>query len=227
MPIIIFKFDDFTKPTEYWDRVMCYGIKTEVKFSIGIIGNSLEKADKKTLDWVKSFHDTGNFEFWNHGYTHDKNENVMEFYGTSADAQYSSLEKTQRLGKEKLGITFSTFGAPWNKTDSNTIQALEKIPEIKIWLHGKEKCKGKLCLKHSGIFCETSNVENRFLLDFDAFKKQYDEMQNQEYLVLQFHPNTWKKKTYGQFLNFSKILDYLKSKPDVSFALPNQFIKNT
>lgn len=227
MPIIILKFDDFTELTEPWEAITNHCIKRKIKCSIGIIGKHLEKENQKTFDWIKSLNETGNFEFWNHGYHHQKNEKGLEFYGQSIDDQYSSLEKTQRLGKEKLGITFSTFGAPWNKTDSNTIQALEKIPEIKIWLHGKEKCKGKLCLKHSGIFCETFNVENRFLLDFDAFKKQYDEMQNQEYLVLQFHPNTWKKKTYGQFLNFSKILDYLKSKPDVSFALPNQFIKNT
>jgi len=36
MPIIIFKFDDFTQPNEYWECLMEYGIKNNIKFSIGI-----------------------------------------------------------------------------------------------------------------------------------------------------------------------------------------------
>jgi len=200
---------------------MEYGIKNNIKFSIGIIGKYLEKENQKTFDWVKRFHNTGNVEFWNHGYNHEKNNKGLEFFGTSVDEQYSSLEKTQRLGKEKLGITFSTFGAPWNTTDENTILALEKIPDIKVWLHGDERCKSKICLQPSRIACESFKEGNKFFVDFETFKIKYNTVKSREYLILQFHPATWKKmKAVREFYN---IADYLSSNTDIKFMLPSQF----
>ena len=221
MPIIIFKFDDFTKTSESWERVAEYGIKNNVKFSIGIIGKSLEDADQKTFDWIKTFYNTGIFEFWNHGYNHEKNKNGLEFFGTSADEQYSSLEKTQKLGEKKLGITFATFGAPWNKTDQNTIEALEKISEIKIWLHGDPICKSKICLRPSNMSCERLKDRDKFFVDLESFKSQYNTVKSREYLVLQFHPASWKKM--NSVREFLSIVDYLNNDPDVKFMLPSQY----
>ena len=222
MPIIILKLDDFTEPTQPWDDVARYIVNKNIKAGIGIIGKCLNTDNHDMFDWVKSVNETGNFEFWNHGYNHEKNSKGLEFFGTSTEEQYSSLEMTQKLGKEKLGIVFSTFGAPWNTTDHNTILALEKIPDIKIWMHGDSRCNTKICLKPSNISCEFYKDKNKFFVEFERFKEQYDQKESHEYLILQFHPTNWNKK---QILReFFKILNYLIEKPNVKFMTPNEFV---
>lgn len=225
MPVIIFKLDDFTVPTETWESVMEYGIKHNIKFSIGIIGKYLNRGEQNTFDWIKRFNNTGNFEFWNHGYTHEKNINGFEFFGTPLEEQYLSLEKTQRLGKEKLGITFSTFGAPFNKIDENTILALGKIPEIKIWLKGYLKCNNKICLHSSRISCEFFKDNNKFFVEFERFKFKYNTVKASEYLILEFHPAGWKQT--NAIREFFSIVDYLSHEPNVEFMLPSQYVENS
>ena len=141
--------------------------------------------------------------------------------GRTEEDQYLSLEKTQILAKEKLDITISTFGAPWNKTDSNTIKALNRLPEIKVWLHGDKRCKSKICLRRSRIFCEYRTDKNQIAVDFERFKTQYQEAVGYEkYSIVQFHPRHWNDQSIKEFENIAK---FLVKKSDVKFMLPKHF----
>jgi hypothetical protein len=219
MKIIVLKFDDFRRCTENWQVVTEYIVDKNIKASIGIIGRSLTKENQISFDWVKNLNSTGNFEFWNHGYTHKKEENTFEFYKTSYEIQYKSVETTQRLGKNKLGITFSTFGAPWNRTDDNTRMVLEKFPEIKVWFSGKKDCNSKLNLD---VFCgDVLNKHKNLSVKFEQFIPRYDLVKDQEYNVLQFHPQNW--KTPEDMIEFKKIIDHLILDSDIKFMTPTEF----
>ena len=223
MRAIILKLDDLASKTERWDIVTRYIIHKKVKASIGIIGKSLEGNDQSYFDWIKELHSTGYFEFWNHGYTHAKHDNGLEFYNSSYEDQYKSIENTQRLGWEKLGIQFSTFGAPWNKTDSNTRAVLEKFPKIKIWLRGDANSKSKLCLNTIGVTCERKKEKSKFFVEFENLKNELDATKNDPYTLLQFHPNGW--KTMVRVREFYKVINYLKPQPDTRFMTPIEYYK--
>ena len=221
MPVLILKFDDLREPTDSWDAVIGICKKYNIKASMGVIGNYLDGENEELFKWIKSWHNAGIFELWNHGYTHAKYKEGFEFLGRTEEDQYLSLEKTQILAKEKLGITISTFGAPWNKTDGNTIKALNRIPEIKVWLHGDKRCKSKICLRRSRIFCEYRTDKNEIAVDFERFKTKYEEaVTHEKYSVVQFHPRVWDRLSIERFENIAK---FLIKEQGVKFMLPKHF----
>jgi hypothetical protein len=223
MRAIILKLDDLQSKTELWDVVTRYIIHKKVKASIGIIGKSLEENDQAYFDWIKELHSTGRFEFWNHGYTHAKHETGLEFYNSTYEDQYKSIENTQRLGLEKLGIQFYTFGAPWNKTDANTRAVLEKFHKIKVWLRGDINSKSKLCLNTVGFACETKKEKSKFFVDSEKLMKKLDASKSDPYTLLQFHPNGW--KTMKRVREFYKIIDHLKPQPETKFMTPIEYYR--
>ncbi len=228
--VIILKLDDLTAkfPSKdcpagpRWKKVVDTVEKKKIKASFGIILNSLEKDNQPYFDWIKDLNSKGNIEFWNHGMTHgEKTENgnkIQEFNkGSSYEEQKATLEKGQKLAKEKLGIELAVLGTPFNSFSDDTEKALEDFPEMKIWFYGpsKPKISKKLILERS-VNLESS-VGNP---DFDKFKEAYESKgKNKEYLVLQGHPPAWDDKKYD---NFEKIVDYLIEKGCV-FMTPSEY----
>ncbi|OGV55031.1 MAG: hypothetical protein A2X45_11105 [Lentisphaerae bacterium GWF2_50_93] len=229
--VIILKLDDLTAkfPSKdcpagpRWKKVVDTVEKKKIKASFGIILNSLEKDNQPYFDWIKDLNTKGNIEFWNHGMTHgEKTENgnkIQEFNkGSSYEEQKATLEKGQKLAKDKLGITLATLGTPFNSSSGDTEKALEDIPDIKIWLYGpgKPKISKKLILERS-VNLEAS-VGNP---DFDKFKEAYESKgKTKEYIVLQGHPPAWDDRKYE---NFEKIVDYLIEKGCI-FMTPSEYL---
>jgi hypothetical protein len=220
MKIIILKFDDFRCCTKNWEIISEYVVSKNIKASIGIIGRSLETENQISFDWVKNLNSAGNFEFWNHGYNHKNNKDTYEFYKTSYEEQYKSIETTQRLGKNKLGITFSTFGAPYNKMDDNTTLVLEKFSDIKICFSRQKCCNSKLNLHvfRGDILNESKHLSAKF----DQFISRYNPIKYKECNILQFHPQNW--RTSEDMVEFKKIIDYLTLDPEIKFMTPTEFL---
>jgi cobalamin biosynthesis Co2+ chelatase CbiK len=112
-----------------------------------------------------------------------------------------------------------TFGAPYNSTDSKTIEALEQNLELKIWM-----------------FKETNIETNKFLLnripevnieypvhqpDFKQFKIGYEQFKEEPILIIQGHPRSWTEDE-DRFENFKKIIFYLKDE-GVTFTTPYEY----
>lgn len=202
---------------KYFELVEGMGIKG----TAGIIGNSMEKAPNIYFEKIKKHHQKGNIEFWNHGYTHklgsmnSKGEIYHEFNNSGREFQRSHLERTQTLGKEKLGITFSAFGAPGNQIDKDTYALIEENPEIRMWFYGHPESR-------KNVLKRTKDCEIEFPVhhpSYQKFKDNYNADMN--ILVLQFHPTRWSQ---GQFEEFQNILDYLK-KAQVCFMTPMEMAR--
>lgn len=210
---VIFKMDDLTGLSENVCRLDELVQKNKLKISWGIIGNSLEVSDDAYFYWIKEKYVSGQYEFWNHGYTHASDP--YEFLGQSEKLQLDHIEKTQTLGLQRLGIVFRAFGAPANKIDENTAEALKKVTDIKVWLYG---------LPEYGIdvFPRYVNMEvpvgvpslSRLQTDWAKLSEKQKKM-----VVLQAHPNMWND---GGFQEFEKIVKFLKSER-VNFVLPSYF----
>lgn len=221
---IILKLDDLWNKEgtvhQGWEEVITYLNKNKIKAAIGIIGESLEIEDKEYYNWVKRRHNEGH-EIWNHGYCHCKpimnGKTVSEFRGTSLKYQYDQLKKTQSLAQKNLGITLTTFGAPYNNTDSITAIAIDSIPIIKNWFYKETD-------HHSTkiVYPRISSVNIEYPVhkpNFKQFLKGYLENQNQEIITIQGHPRSWISDP-NRMIEFKKIIDYLVDQ-GVTFTTPN------
>ena len=182
-----------------------------------MVVSSLNTEDERYAALLKYLLRTGMVEFWNHGYDHllgakdNSGKLYDEYRNSSLEFQIEQLKKSQALAKEKLGISFSAFGAPGNAIDSTTIKVLSEMDEIKIWFYGLEG-SDKLVLDR------TSDMEYPAgKPDYNSFIENYDS--TKEYFVFQIHPNQWDEL---QFDSFKKIVAYLKEKGS-EFILPIEY----
>src|SRR5258708_37206023 len=75
-------------------------------------------------------------ELWLHGFHLKTASEPGEFEHGAFDEQKAILEKSEQLAKAKLGFPLPAFGTHWSGTTDATDQALEAVPDIKIWLYG-------------------------------------------------------------------------------------------
>jgi peptidoglycan/xylan/chitin deacetylase (PgdA/CDA1 family) len=227
--IILLKLDDITTDgasgklpiSPRWQRTADFIEKNNLKAGFGIIGFSLEQDNPAYFKWIKDLDQRGAIEFWNHGYTQRKNEDKFgEFEQGSAEAQQALLEKTQRLAKERLGITLRAFGEHWSGVTEETQKALDAIPDNRIWLYGPKNPTSYKKLSLSRIL----GLENpTFVPDPEKFKTLYEKnAATAPVLVLQGHPNQW---TDERWEGFVKIIDFLKSKGCV-FMKPMEYMQS-
>lgn len=216
-PPVVLKLDDMTvangKVPERWQRLTRFAEERRMKTSIGIIGNSLEGEHPEYVSELKRLAATGLIEFWHHGYDHkrwDDGEGALcEFSGTDKEHQLRHFQFTQDLAKQKLGITFRTFGAPFNATDAATIDVLSAAPDIRVWLQGDAgKPSGKFVVR----MINSVNIEQPVHRpNFDAFVKGYEALNGShpQVFILQGHPNSWDG---ADFAGFVRIIDFLAAK---------------
>lgn len=222
--VVVLKADDLVYASgtvfpQQWNQYFALLDSLGIKGSAGIIGNSLENAPQAYYNRIKMFHQQGNIEFWNHGYSHALNmhnhngELSHEFFNRDFKDQQRHLNRTQELGRSKLGITFKAFGAPANSFDQATTALIDESMDISIWFYGNPASE-KAILKRSAR-CEIEYPTHK--PDFKKFLANY--MPEEEYLTLQFHPSSWSQQ---QFNDFRKVILFLY-KQETLFMTPSEF----
>jgi len=222
--VILLKLDDVTADTSQtaspvpprWQRITDFLKESNIKASFGIIGFSLEEDNQAYFDWIKTLHDSGLIEFWNHGHRNRKGTDPAGEFEGAFEPQQRALLRTQQLAKEKLGIELRVFGAHWSGTNANTARALKDIAEIKACYYdpaGADKF----------VFERVLTLENpTHVCDFAKFQAAYERVgRDKPCLALQGHPNSWDD---GRWESFVKIIDYLKSKGCV-FMKPSEYLE--
>lgn len=210
---IVLKLDDLKyveggPVSERWDDFASLIMEKQIPASIGIIGNSLEKGNESYFGWIRERNASGYFEFWNHGFDHSRirqaDLDIYEFSNSPLSDQVRTLRKTQELAREKLGIEFVTFGAPYNRIDKNTVAALEEFPEIRIWLYGpKGTNTNKIVLSRTPAMGIEYPVHWPV---FYHFWNNYYFYSAEPVIVIQGHPNSWSEPRLREF---EMIVDYL------------------
>lgn len=212
-PQIIIKADDLRNVRPEWQRFVDYIEENEMKATIGIITNALETVTVEDVLWIRALHDAGTIEFWHHGYGHIRDSGTptawWEYRNRSYELQKQDFDRGMVLGREKLGITFRTFGAPYNQTDAVTTQVLEEEPDMRIWMFPSAASltpeNTKLILRR----ISPMNLEDQAgtVVSFAQFSGNYPSHANEPVLVLQAHPIQWDE---GDWERFGQIMDFLK-----------------
>lgn len=219
---VVLKLDDVWATDgdlpERWKRVDAFCAGRGVPYTMGVICNSLEGDSPRYFEALRTIAESGRAELWHHGYDHKQWEaegaKVWEFKGSGYEHQLDHLRRAQALAKAKLGVTFTTFGAPFNATDADTVRGLEQLPDIKVWLFAP---RDVVSSKFTTPNISAVNIEHPVHKpDFGQFKLGYEQHKNDPFLVMQGHPNSWDDNAFAEF---ARIVDFLRAE-GARFVLP-------
>lgn len=231
LPQIILKLDDYgfsARTHPGWAQTMDYLNGQGVVASIGLVGRGLERPSRTSITWMQTQAALGH-ELWNHGYCHCRPEGVelpnglraAEFRGTDLDYQLDQLQRTQDLAKDKLGITLTAFGAPYNSTDATTLEALSQIPAITTWIyHNGPAPDGVTTLPRISAVNIEYPVHQP---NFARFKQGFEQHLDADVLVIQGHPRSWVQDP-ERFAEFQKIIAYLQDQ-GATFTTPTAYVE--
>ena len=184
-----------------WQKFVDIVRKYNKKANIGIIGNSLIFEDKKYFEWIRKNSDV--IEYFNHGFLHRQfnfdGETYSEFKSTTKEYQFQLLDYTNELFKQKIGLEFLTFGAPYNGVDKNTNLALKEA-RLKVGFFLEDGFDGINIKKENRIELEVPVHR----VNVKAFKENF---KIKDYIVVQTHPNSWNDSEFIEFEKFIKLLD--------------------
>lgn len=225
-PAIVLKLDDMVadhgRVPDRWRRIAEFSATRKIKVSIGIICKSLEEDQPEYIAELKRQAATGLVEFWHHGYDHQQwkegDVTLHEFSKSGRAHQQDHFVRSMTLAKEKLGIIFTTFGAPFNAIDEDTARVLAESPEIRVWLYGDVKASGgKFIGRRSGPVNIEAPVHKP---NYDALVKGFESERgkNHSYYVLQGHPLSWDDAAFAEFV---RIIDYLAAQ-GCTFVHPSE-----
>jgi len=225
--IVLLKLDDVVAGNRApgpvsprWQRITDYLKTNNLKAGFGVICESLEKDNPAYFQWLKDIQGGGLIELWMHGYHMKKADEPGEFDHGTVDEQRAILEKGEALAKAKLGFPLPAFGEHWSAVTDATDEAMEGVPEIKIWLYGPKQPK----FYHRLSLPRVMALENpTFVPDPVKFKDAYEKYGGkQPFLVLQGHPDQWVEDQRWE--GFVEIVEYLKSK-QVVFMTPSEYLQ--
>ncbi|MEO7698759.1 MAG: DUF2334 domain-containing protein [Opitutus sp.] len=215
-PVVILKLDDLRdteRARQGFARAFDVVVTREIKAGFGIIADSCEDNGQKQsyYDLIKSWAGSERIEIWHHGYDHVKGE----FSDGNTTRQREHLEKANRLLKEKCAITLRSFGAPFNATDTATVQALAEVPQLTVWMFpGKaDGAKQRLLLTRCNMEPKTGVV------DYDLFVREFAAHSDAAYIVVQGHPPYWDESSQNAFV---RVVDYCLAQ-GCTFATPASF----
>lgn len=213
MSYIIMKYDDLSfQSLNAFERVAEFSLRMKWPVSLGVIGQSLSFENEFYKNRLKKWIEKG-IEIWNHGYYHT----VSEFSTAPYELQCQSIIHTQKLIESKLGYRAVTFGSPHNNSTETTIRALRTVAsEIRNYLFavdGTDSSNTCQFLVRCDMEITTGNI------DFEFFKKNYHQLQEYPYMVIQGHPSFWSEL---DFQNNEKVMCYLRSRGN-NFVTPSGY----
>lgn len=215
-PFIVLKLDDMVAQDGLfparWKRVITFSLQRDLKISIGLIGKSLVDGLPPYIEDLKSLAAGGLVELWHHGYDHarwqDNGATLSEFQHTPRAHQQDHFDRTRALAREKLGLTFTAFGAPFNAIDITTADVLATDPSIRVWLYGDEQNPaGKFIARRVPATDLEVPVHKP---NYAAFTAGYaaERAHAHRYLVLQGHPLSWDDAAFSEF---ERVIDFLQA----------------
>lgn len=211
--ILIWKFDDVragerARLAQGFKRVAEWAADTKTVITMGVICNSLVNPNAEDVAWIKknAVENGGRVEFWLHGWDHLKLKKAdgtdgSEFNGSDLITQTKHFKEACEIFKKNTGLSFSTFGAPYNQSDENTSQAMNACPELKNWFFGPLDKTHRVLARTVNMEIATGKVS------YDKFIQAYQTKPIVGPLVLQGHVGLWDDSSYNDFI---KIADFLR-----------------
>ena len=134
--VVIIKADDFRGTNQSWSNFLEASRAAGVKVSIGVITKSVGE-NSPVQEWMRAQEEIGDVEFWNHGWDHKRwstnDFSISEFQGSGLANQRQHLIRSQAALKKLLGHDVLALGTPYNGFDSDTAQAMNESPALRLF----------------------------------------------------------------------------------------------
>lgn len=237
---IIIKADDFLRDVVYptaassaaWRTFMDYmTVEKKLKLSLGVIAAQLDPAlfngycHAQFISYIKAQHDSGYAKFWLHGLDHSGDATISEFYGQPLEYQRDHMQRAHDFFVSQLEFEPTAFGAPYNRSDANTVTVVNEHPELKVWLFGPTTGHNCMVLSRGGGEIEVSSgVPNyEYFLHGNPEHPNYSGYSKvPPAVVLQCHPG---HETFlSNFSELRNIVDYLVAQ-HVTFVTPAEYYR--
>lgn len=164
--------------------------------------------------WLIDYSNNG-FGSWDHIPLYQK----TEFWNSGYNFQLSHLQSSQAFFSNTLGIISHSFGAPFNKSDSDTKLALSTFTDVKVWMCYQPT---EPQVSNEKLILDVTIVEDG-QLQFHAdpiINNWANDYQHRPYIVIQMHPNSWRGE--ASWSELDRLISFLKTK-NVTFMLPYQY----
>ena len=232
--VVIIKADDLGDTTPNWNRFIRMVSDNGICAGIGVISKFVTTegsiSEIQRLSALKQSNNFPTIEFWNHGYDHSKVNDYTEFYKTSYEYQLNHIHMAQNFFTSRLHLTSNSFGAPFNRTSTETASALNDFPEINVWQY-YEKIEKQYQKEwkdpNQRVINEIDqhiilNVDYLFLHNFPSEKvtHNYNHDKNKPYILVQIHPAYWDEKSFNKFEQF---IHFYRNTNRAVFMTPYQY----
>lgn len=210
-----------------WSRVRDFIRHEGLAASFGVIGESLENPSPAYVEALREIGRDERFELWNHSYLNKFVPNAAAgetaaHVGTSAEAQFDAISRTQYLIQTRLGVSSQIFGPHASATDDNTYRALARIPEIRaVWFYGPKRPD----TTSLPVFKREANLEHP-LFSPSLAGLQADlgaHPPTAPYLGLQGHPDMWGDDRFQAFVDVCRWL----VDQGCTFACPSAYLRTS
>jgi len=239
---IILKADDFgvtsvenlQRYTSYIDSLASRGVKT----SVGMIASGCVNPTADLRAKVTAWRESGLVEFFNHGYDHayytptgtkgasdaallgddlrDKDYpagTTYEFQGRPYAEQLDHLTRAQQTILDTYGFQMHTFGAPFNKIDSNTTLAVQALGQFNMWYFGPPDPNVYSVSRGGGEIEVSTSVPS-----LSTYTTTHD--LTRDVVVLQHHPAG--KAFHDNWSEFIGILEQIHT-DEGTYVLPGEY----
>lgn len=235
---VILKADDWyaQKGTNAWNtqwkRYFDYLEEMGIKSSAGIIAGRLRDSGPAGIAYTRALLDSGMVEYWNHGWDHSSTaksyddasfeyetddtdaKGTYEFQGTPYEYQLEHLQWAQQEVYDYFGVWMPAFGAPFNKTDVNTVLAFCTTPHLDIWYYPHHQTPSYILRLPRLCEIEVPTGEPNFA----EFLLRYNP--DTSPLVLQLHPGNTAWAT--RFAEFEQCIEFLLDQAAI-FVTPTEY----
>lgn len=211
--VVIWKLDDVRAGEKKrlvpgFKRVADWAKAEKTVVTMGVICDSLVHPNADDVAWLKAnaVENGGVVEFWHHGWDHrswtdEAGHPCWEFKGPGQATQAKHLKDAAEVFKKTTGLTFRTFGAPFNQIDESTSAAMDAVPELTIWMYGpKHDAKRQVLGRSLNIEVATGKVS------YERFAQDYTAKRPTGPLVLQGHCGLWDDASFQDFVKVAALL---------------------
>lgn len=196
-PLIVLKLDDLSAAPYArggFERVFRVLKKRNVRASFGVITNSCADDGTKAdyFAQLRRWTEGGRVELWHHGWSHERGE----FKGSGHEEQRRRMRDGLAAVKQATGVAMTTFGAPFNETDRDTLAALREVPEIRVWF-GPRDAAGAV---EAFVLHQRAAIELKVgVVSYELFVDSFERQRDATYLVVLGHPPYWDEASHQAF----------------------------
>lgn len=181
-------------------RLMSIVFERGLCLSTGGVARDIPKMPSSVRNIISGFFSDSDFELWNHSFNH------RDLTTLSADEQFKDIMMAQSILQAELGVRPRIFGAPYNRTNGDTISAVERSGDfVGIWMV-EEQSTNLSTISVKNLMSPEYVLEATRQPNLDQFKLRWASRSTNRPTIIQFHPTAWNASGFAEF---ERCLDWL------------------